>query len=107
MKTKKLIIHLIKEDMRFNQYIAALRRLGIEIHTFDLDLMSIIARLMKVEGIPDAWMDLYVTQLSKSTDVPYEPMGKNLYPLAKECYYSLLNFKTNDDDVSASTTSHC
>ena len=95
MKRKSIIIELIKQDLHFNQYLAALRNLGIELHTFDLNLMSLVARLMgrKKDDLPDDWMDLYVIHLSRSKDIPYDPLGKNLNALARECYYALLNFE--------------
>ncbi len=86
-----VIIEIIREDMRFNQYISALRKLGIEVYEFDLDLMSIVAKLMGIsyEDMTDTWMELYVTELSKCESVPMEPLGKNLYSLAEECYETL------------------
>jgi hypothetical protein len=91
---KVVIIEIIRQDMRFNQYIFALRKLGIEVYDFDLDLMSIVAMLMNIgeEDMTDAWMELYVMELSNSEQIPIEALGKNLYPLAEACYYSLLNF---------------
>jgi len=47
--TGHIIIELIKEDMRFNHFMAALRVLGIEMYDFNLDLMSIVAKLMKIK----------------------------------------------------------
>jgi hypothetical protein len=97
----EIIIEIIKQDMRYNQYIAALRKLGIEIYDFDLDLLSIVAKLMKVkdEDMTDSWMELYVTKLSKCENLSIESLGNNLYPLAEESYNALLNFKTNNDEV--------
>ncbi len=98
-----IIVEIIKEDMRFNQYIAALRKLGIEVYDFDLDLMSIVADLMEIrrEEMTDSWMELYVTELSKCESIPIEPLGKNLYSLAEECFESLKNFNflKHDNDV--------
>jgi hypothetical protein len=97
MENRIIVIEIIRQDMRFNQYIYALRKLGIEVYDFDLDLMSIVARLMNIEeeDITDAWMELYVKELSKSENVSIEALGKNLYPLAEACYKSLLNFNFN------------
>jgi hypothetical protein len=99
---KEIIIPVIIEDMRFNQYISALRKLGIEVYEFDLDLMSIVAKLMgfNYEDMTDSWMELYVTELSKCENVPMEPLGKNLYSLAEECYESLKKFNFLNDDVN-------
>jgi hypothetical protein len=92
MKNSIIIIDLIKEHMRLTQYLAALRKLGIEAYDFDLDLMSIVAKLMDVKEITDSWMELYVTELSKCENIPIEPLGKNLYMLAEECYKALIDF---------------
>lgn len=95
---KKVIIELIKQDMHFNQYLAALRKLGIEVYDFELDLIGVVARLMGVkdEDMTDSWTELYVQEIEKCQNVPIEPPGKNLYPLAEECYRALLNFKAAD-----------
>ncbi len=94
MDKSEIIIDIIKEDMRFYQFITGLSKMGIEIYSFDLDLMSIVAKLMNIkdEDMTDAWMELYVTELSKCENVSVEPLGKNLIPLAEECYHKLLNF---------------
>ena len=90
---KDIIVEIIVQDMRFNQYIAALRKLDIEVY-FDLDLMTVVANLMGInkENMTDSWMELYVTELSKCENVSIEPLGKNLYPLAEECYEALKAF---------------
>ena len=84
--------------MRFNQYIAALRKLDIEVY-FNLDLMSIVANLMGIgkEGMTDLWMELYGSTFRKCENVSIEPMGKNLYPLAQECYEALKAFDFDRD----------
>jgi hypothetical protein len=46
--------------MRFKQYIAALRKPGIEVNNFNLDLMDTIAKLMNI-NMTGSWMELYVT----------------------------------------------
>jgi hypothetical protein len=100
MKSNSIvIIEIIKEEMRFNQYVYALRKLGIEVYEFDLDLMSIVAKLMGIntEYITDSWMELYVTELSKCESVPIKPLGKNLYSLAEECYKALKAFDPDND----------
>ena len=101
MNPKEIIISLIIEEMRFNQRLAALRKLDVEVY-FDLGLMNIVANLMGIsqENITDSWMELYVTELSKCESFPIEPLGKNLYGLAVEFYETLKNFnflKHNDD----------
>ncbi len=102
MNTKEIIISIIQEEMRIRQYVFALRKLGIEFSDFELDLMSVVSKLMQV-NMTDAWMELYVTELNKCEYLTIEPFGKNLKPLAEVCYHTLLNFENHDDDMSAYT----
>lgn len=91
MNLADIITSLLLEEMRFHQYISALRKLGIEVYEFDPDLMSIVAKLMELteEEFNDDWMELYVSEISKCENLPVVPMGKNLQELAKECYQAL------------------
>jgi len=100
MNNKELIIHLIKEDMRFNQYLAALRKLGIEAYGFDMDLTSLVAALMKQEMTND-WLAFYVLKLCNTESLPIKPLGMNLYRLAEDCYNSLLDYKEKTSDVNS------
>ncbi|MBN2572556.1 MAG: hypothetical protein JXA68_10545 [Ignavibacteriales bacterium] len=88
--------------MRIDQNIAVLRKFDIEVY-FDLGLLNIVVNLMGIsqENMSDSWMGLYVTELSKCLSFPIEPLGKNLFPIAKECYMTLRNFNflKNDYDV--------
>ena len=93
MDTKDVIIHLIREDMRLHQFMAALRKLGIEVYGLDIDLMSVTGRLLNVkEEDYDAWMDVYISELSKCERLPVKPLGKNLDPLAERSYKVLSEF---------------
>lgn len=102
MDNKDIAINVIVQDMRFNQYLSVLRKLGIEANNFEIELIGIVAKLMgKEEGdISDSWMELYFTELSKCESVPIEPLGKNLYSLAEECY-GILNGNKKVDGVQS------
>ncbi len=95
METKEIIIELIKQDMYFNQYLESLRKLGIEIFDYQLELMEVIVKLMQKpeEEITDEWIDMYVTEINKCKDVPIAPRGENLYPLAEKSYRELMKYK--------------
>lgn len=90
MNKKEIIIELIVQDLRYNQYTAALRKLGIEIYGFELDFVTIIMKLMGIQECPDEWLDLYVSFLGRCEEIDTIPLGKNLYPLAEECYNVLI-----------------
>lgn len=89
-----IIIEIIRQDMRFIQYINALRLLGIEVYGFQLDLMDIVANLMALDNSKiDAWRDLYIDFLYKTINYEREPLGNNLSGLAEKCYNALDQFK--------------
>jgi hypothetical protein len=96
MDNKEVIIEVIKQDMRYNQYITALRRLGIEVYEFELDFVTIVLKLLKLEECPDSWLELYVGFISRSEDYEISPSGTNLYQLAEECYCALKEFDLNN-----------
>jgi hypothetical protein len=81
--------------MYFNQYLESLRKLGIEIFDYQLELMEVIVKLMQKpeEEITDEWVDMYVTEINKCKDVPIVPRGENLYSLAEESYRVLMKYK--------------
>jgi hypothetical protein len=99
MDKKEIIIEVIKQDMRYNQYIAALRRLGIEVYEFELDFVGIVLKLLEIKECPDSWLELYVSFISRGEDCEISPSGNNLYQLAEECYCALkgYNFEINDN----------
>jgi len=45
-------------------------------------------------------MELYVKELGKCESVPMEPLGKNLYSLAEDCYETLKKINFLKDDVN-------
>jgi len=95
MEIKEVVIKLIREDMRYNQYMALLRKLGIEVYFSDLELSGIVADLMGQE-MTCQWIELYFEQLSVSELLPIKPLGKNLEKPAEECYDLLQKFKKKD-----------
>jgi hypothetical protein len=94
MDTREIIIETIRQDMRCNQYLTALRKLGI-VCEFEPDFVTIVLQLMNVKVCTDSWIELYVTFLNKSDDYEIIPPGDNLYPLARECYKALQEFGGN------------
>lgn len=90
MNNKEIIIELIVQDLRYNQYTAALRKLGIEIYSFELDFVTITMKLLGIQECTDEWLELYVSFLNRCEEFDMIPLGKNLYPLAEECYNALI-----------------
>lgn len=90
MKNKTLALHLIQEDLKYNQLAFGLQALGIDIGFYP-DLAPVIAQLM---GIPkgqltDEWIDAYVMYMVKVRGVGMEDL-KALKQIAKACYFGLM-----------------
>lgn len=100
MEIKVIIVEVIKQDMRYNQYISALRNLGIEVYEFEIDFFGIVTKLMERKEFPDSWIELYVSYISRSADYEIVPLGNNLYPLAEECYNALRRFDFKNDRIN-------
>ena len=88
---RKFIIKLIAQDMKHEQLIGSLKKLGFERDLHDLNIIDMVARLM---GIPKNkmtwdWTDIYMHYLSKVMEFEITGTGKNLLPLAEKCYESL------------------
>ena len=92
MKNKALALHLIKEDLKYNQLAFGLQALGIDIGFYP-DLAPVIAQLM---GIPkgqltDEWIDAYVMYMVKVRGVALEDK-RAVKRIAKACYWGLLTY---------------
>jgi hypothetical protein len=93
MKTNKnLIIQLLMQDMKHEQLIAALRKLGFESNIHGLKILEIVAGLMGIaeEEISWEWSEGYVNFMSQVRKYKIKGSGKNLLPLARECYKFLI-----------------
>jgi hypothetical protein len=88
----ELVIRLLVQDMKHEQLLDALNKLGFETDRHTLDLFNIIAELM---GIAEnqaswAWSDIYMEYMNKALLYPVTLDGESLVPLAKECYEKLV-----------------
>lgn len=88
---KKFIIKLIAQDMKHEQLIGSLKKLGFESDLHDLNILDLVARLMGVppKKITWDWTDIYMHYIGKVMDYEITGTGKNLLPLAEKCYNSL------------------
>lgn len=92
MKTPKpLIIQLLIADMKHEQLVAGLTRLGFESDLHGTNLCNAVAALI---GIPEKdrspeWFDLYMKCIDKASAYPITGNGNNLLPLAETCYEML------------------
>ena len=79
--------------MKHNQLILGLEKLGFvgfDYHT--LQIFEIVAELMGLQPgtVSNRWSDIYIIYMEKVVQYDIEPSGKNLIPLAEECYEKLL-----------------
>jgi hypothetical protein len=85
---KNLIIQLLIQDMKHEQLIAALRKLGFESDVHGLKILEIIAGLMGIaeEEITWEWSEGYVDFMCQVRKYKIKGNGENLLPLAEACY---------------------
>lgn len=93
MNNQELITALLLKDMKHNQLVLGMEQLGFvgdDYHT--LQIYDIVAGLMglKPGTISNEWSDIYFLFMEKAMEYDIEPLGKNLIPLAEECYKKLL-----------------
>lgn len=92
MINEDLIISLIQQDMKHNQLLTGLERIGFDCQgLFDLGLLEIVSNLMKVpEGrISDRWSAMYVSFMQEAPHYEVSCLGEALEPLAAICYKQL------------------
>jgi hypothetical protein len=91
MKTKDLIINLLQQDLKHNQLLNSLDKIGLSrggLH--ELEMLELIAELMEVsEEARDNWSTRYVALMEESSRFPLEERTEVLRPLAEICYYQL------------------
>lgn len=88
----ELVIRLLVQDMKHEQLLNALNKLGFETDRHTLDLFNIIAGLMGIaeDQASWAWSDIYMEYMNKASVHPTTLYAENLVPLAKECYEKLV-----------------
>ena len=92
MKNEHLIINLIHEDLKHNQLLTAIERIGFDRgNLYNLQLLEIIAKLMKVPKGPisNRWDEIYAGFMLESINYKVTSRGESLRPLAEVCYKQL------------------
>ena len=92
MDNKRLIVDLIRQDMKHNQLVLGLEKLGFSGEYFhSLEIIHIVAQLMgiKERNIEDEWYDTYFSFMHKVNQYEIDPKGENLRELAQSCYETL------------------
>jgi hypothetical protein len=94
---KNLIVQLLAQDMKHEQLIAALRKIGFESDSHRLKILEIVAGLMGIreEEISWEWSEGYVNFMCQVRKYKMRGNGENLLPLVEECYQFLIECNKN------------
>lgn len=89
---KEIILQLLIHDMKHEQLLAGLHRLGFESTLHHTDLSETVAALMGLseESMPQQWLDTYMAGLKKARNYRVTASGQNLLSLAEGCYELLV-----------------
>lgn len=97
MKNKKLLIDLIQQDLKHNQLIIGLDKIGLEgseIH--NLRILEMVSKLMKVpKALQEDWTNAYMLCMEESVNYQITNRGESLKPLAEVCYLKLKSIIRN------------
>ena len=93
MDKKALALHLIKQDLKYRQMVAAQNSVGIHLEFYP-DLVRVIRALMghSDSATIDTWADVYVQGMAKVEKVTWGDEA-GLYIVALNIYKSLEGFK--------------
>jgi hypothetical protein len=91
-RNKPLILQLLVADMKHEQLLEGLHRLGFHSELHGSGLSTAVAELMgtRKEDISEEWFEQYMRFLHKATRLEITGNGGNLLPLAELCYESLV-----------------
>ena len=91
MKNKELLIDLIQQDLKHNQLIIGLDKIGLEgSEMHNLRILEMVAKLMKVpKTLQEDWTNAYMLCMEESVNYQITNRGESLKPLAEVCYNRL------------------
>ncbi len=93
MKNERLIINLILQDLKHNQLLSGLKKIGLEASdSHYLDILEIVAELMGVpKNLADDWGTLYVGFMNQAiySETTKARKSEALKSFAKVCYGQL------------------
>lgn len=88
---QKLVIQLIKEDLRCNKLVLGLSDLGLEAGRYHTELSTVIFQLLELDHNNDQLLQLYFDFIDKVTGIEDVEDGKQLLAMAEEIYEWLVN----------------
>lgn len=90
IETKRLVITLIKEDLRCNKLVLGLSGLGLEAGRYHTELSTVIFQLLELDHNNDQLLQLYFDCLDKATGIEDVEDGKQLLTMAEEIFNKLV-----------------
>lgn len=90
---KELVIYLIVQDLKHNILVLGLERMRLSgTEYYDLDIVSVVAKLMGLEKekITDDWLNVYHKYMLEASKLEINHKVLGIEKVATDCYYSLL-----------------
>ena len=91
MKKQEIIQDLILQDLKHNQLIIGLDKIGLEgSEMHNLRILEMVAELMKVpKTLQEDWTNAYMLCMEESVNYQITNRGESLKPLAEVCFNRL------------------
>lgn len=88
MNNKELIINLIQQDLKHNQLLSGLEKIGLGVELHYLRILEIVSKLMNVPDgeVDDLWSELYIKFMQEAIQFEITSNADTLKPLAVTCY---------------------
>ena len=101
MDIKKLVTHLIGEQIRNQVLMLALENLGFDCTSYTLNISEIILTLIGFEEKTDQLYDQYFKLIEDAVkETSYQNMDEMITKWSKQVYYSLIELKSGTTDSS-------
>ena len=96
---KNIIIQLLFQNMKHEQVMAGLGRLGFNEEGYRLEVADIVAQLMGISDMAISWNwgKLYDTFLGYARKLEIVAEHQNLLPLAEICYLALTDLQAREE----------
>lgn len=91
MKNKELLINLIQQDLKHNQLVIGLDKIGLEgSEMHNLRILEMVSKLMKVpKTLQEDWTKAYMLCMEEAVNYQITNRGESLKPLAEVCFNRL------------------
>lgn len=97
MKNKELLIDLIQQDLKHNQLVIGLDKIGLEgSEMHNLRILEMVSKLMKVpKALQEDWTNAYMLCMEEAVNYQITNRGESLKNLAEVTYNKLKLITSN------------